>query len=148
MSEVAHQRSDGKTARAGTREERDVSKRRDFIRVALGTFALRAMAIPRDSEIAAGPDTFLRVFPGSTPGSISIGVRTRVSADKALMTAFYRVPFEGADGGLLLSHERVGPVGGFLGYGVAGDFPLTAEQVEFIRVEFLISAGTRETARP
>ncbi len=84
-------------------------------------------------------DTFLIVIPVS-PSGFEIGVRTKVKADLARITVFYR------SGSLLLSEESIAPVVGFNGYGGTNrPFSIANEAIAFIRISFLRTVSERTT---
>jgi hypothetical protein len=84
-------------------------------------------------------------------GAFLVGVRTRVEADWALVTVFYREQWGSRElpQELLLSSESMAPVAGWKIHGAThNSFAIPRDRIQFIRVLFLNEAGKREVKPP
>lgn len=88
--------------------------------------------IPTDRD-----DTFLCLIDTlEHDGSFIVGVRTKVKADKALVTIYYEARIAGIEGKLVLTKSSMAPVVGFGAYGGTHDAFKLPSTVKRIEVDF------------
>lgn len=104
---------------------------------------LTASAIGFGQElVSSSDDTDVRMIEDGNEGFM-VGVRTRVKADRALVTVFYKktVPDFGE---LLLSKDSMAPVAGWEAYGATRDnFTIPRDHIQRIEVLFLNDVAIR-----